>query len=215
MGTITRTFANNIKTGGHFDAGELTGTMAAIDGSGLTGLSAKLIGMEKVYFNDSIVSFSSESGTQLSGNTYYPASGKISGTYNKQQSSSHIYMQVKYSLGHSSTNFHGSCAWITGKEGSYRNMGTDARLFGWYHDESSLGGFIISSGIFWNGASSSEVQGTGNMTFNFAGSVSGTRTHTHKLNFNPYSGGSSGGGSNSDTPDRNTHSEIIIMEYEA
>lgn len=214
MGTITRAFANNILAGGHFDAGELTGTLAAIDGSGLTGISAKLVGMEKVYFSDTIVSFSGESGTQLSGNTYYPNSGKISGTYNKQQSSSHILMVVKYSVGHGSSNLHGACAWVTGKESAYRNLGRDARGFGWYHDEASIGGFVMTDTIWWNGASSSEVQGTGNMTFNFAGAVDSTRTHTHKLNFNPYSSGSQGG-SNTDTPNRNTHSEIVIMEYEA
>ena len=187
--------------------------------SGATGyefgtISSKLIGMEKIYFSDTAVAFSSESGTQLSGSTYYPNSAKISGTYNKQQSSSHILMLVKYSLGHSSTNLHGSVAWVTGKESAYRNMGFDARQNGWYHDEGSVGFYTQDVSVFWNGASSSEVQGTGNMTFNFVGAVDGTRTHTHTLNANPYSAGSSGG-NHTDCPNRNTHSEIIIMEYEA
>jgi hypothetical protein len=163
--------------------------------------------MEKVYFSDTEVSFS-QSGTLLTGSTYYPDYGKISGTYNKQQSNSHILMKVHYCLGHSSTNFHGTVAWVTGKESAYRNMGYDARVFGWYHDEASVGAFVMTDNIWWNGASSSEVQGTGNMTFNYAGAVSGTRNHAHKLNFNPYV-------NNTDTPNRHTHSEIVIMEYEA
>jgi hypothetical protein len=176
--------------------------------------SGKLIGMEKVYFSDSVVSFSNEGGTQLTGNTYYPNSAKISGTYNKQQSNSHILQIVRYSLGHSTDNLHGMVAWVTGKESSYRNTGNDARTFGWY-DHGSIGAFTSTMTIWWNGASSSEVQGTGNKTFNFVGAVSGTRTHGHSLNFNPHSGNSAQGANNSDTPDRNTHSEIIIMEYEA
>ena len=235
--TLPNTSVTNAQLAGSIDlTTKVTGTLpVAQGGTGITSLGAagtalkvnsggsalefgavasKLIGMEKVYFSDTAVSFTGESGTQLSGNTYYPNSAKISGTYNKQQSSSHILMLIKFSMGHSATNVHGSCAWITGQEGSYRNMGFDARQFGWYHDESSVGSYTANLGVWWNGASSSEVQGTGNKTFCFAPTVSGTRTHTHILNFNPYSSGTAGG-SHTDAPNRNTHSEIIIMEYEA
>ena len=229
--TLPNTSVTNAQLAGSIDlTSKVTGALpVAQGGTGLTSLgsagqaikvnsgasalefgtiSSKLIGMEKVYFSDTEVSFSSQAGTQLSGTTYYPASAKISGTYNKQQSSSHILMVVHYCLGHTGTNFHGTCAWVTGKESAYRNMGRDARTFGWYHDEASVGAFVFTDTIWWNGASSSEVQGTGNFTFNYSGAVSGTRTHTHKLNFNPYA-------NNSDTPNRHTHSEIVIMEYEA
>ena len=173
-------------------------------------VSSKLIGMEKIYWSDSNVAFTNQGGTQLSGNTYYPNSAKISGTYNKQESSSHILMLVKFSMGHSSTNIHGDCAWRTGKESSYRNIGNDARTFGWY---SPQGAYVTTTSIWWDGGSSSEVQGTGNMTFNYAPAVAGTRTHSHELNFNPHS--NTHGGSQGDTPSKNTFSEIVIMEYEA
>jgi len=39
MGSITRSFANNILTSGKFDAAQLNGTLPALDGSSLTGLS--------------------------------------------------------------------------------------------------------------------------------------------------------------------------------
>ena len=204
----------NARSASALDATILTGNLPSISGASLTGVSSKIIGMEKVYYSDTLVSFSSESGTNLTGNTYYPNSGKISGSYTKQESSSHILMLYKYSLGHSSSNFHGTISWVTGKEAYYKNHGNDARQFGWYHDESSVGAFTASGSIFWNGGSSNEVQGTGSKTFNFCGAVSGTRSHTHKLNFNPSSSGSQGG-SHSDTPNLNCYSEIIIIEYEA
>ena len=40
MGAITRAFANNITTGGKFQAGQLSGNLPALDGSNLTGISA-------------------------------------------------------------------------------------------------------------------------------------------------------------------------------
>ena len=40
MGAITRAFANNILSSGKFDATQLTGTLPALDGSNLTGISA-------------------------------------------------------------------------------------------------------------------------------------------------------------------------------
>ena len=205
--------ASELNVSGNGSAGQVL----ASDGDGTmswaAAASGKLVGMEKIYWSDTNVVFSSQSGTQLSGNTYYPNSGRISGTYNKQKSDSHILMLIKYSMGHSSTNVHGDCAWRTGKESAYRNIGNDARTFGWYHDEGQNGSFVTTTSVWWNGASSSEVQGTGNMTFNYAPAVNGTRTHSHELNFNPHS--NTYGNSNSDTPSRNTHSEIIIMEYEA
>ena len=42
MGSITRTFANNILTSGNFDASALSGTLPAISGASLTGVSSGL-----------------------------------------------------------------------------------------------------------------------------------------------------------------------------
>lgn len=175
-------------------------------------VSSAVINMEKIYYSNSNVTFTNQSGTNLSGNTYYPNSGKISGTYNKQQSSSHILMQVHYSLGHSPTNIHGACAWRTGKEAYFRNTGFDARIFGWYHHGSN-GAFVMTDQIWFDGSTANDVQGTGNMTFNYAGAVDGTRTHSHELNFNPHS--NTYGAVNTDTPNKNTFSQITIIEYEA
>nr|WMM95290.1 hypothetical protein MEP432_gp40 [Methylophilales phage MEP432] len=175
-------------------------------------VSSAIIGMEKVYFSDSNVSFTSQSGTNLTGNVYYPNSAKISGTYNKQQSNSHILMLVHYTVGHSNTNLHGTVAWRTGKESYYRNTGYDARAYGWYNTGSS-GAYVMTDQIWFDGSSANDVQGTGNMTFNYVGAVSGTRVHSHELNFNPHS--ASFGGSNTDTPSKNTFSQITIIEYEA
>ena len=173
----------------------------------------KIIGMKKVYWSQSNSSFSSQSGTQLSGGTYYPVGLRIGGAYTKVQSSSHILVQGRICVGHSGTNLHGMCCWRLSKESYYRNTGQDARNWNWYSHGSQNGAFTHVFSHWFDGSTANDVQGTGSMTFYFAPCVDGTRTHTHELNFNPHN--NTYGGDQGDTPDKTTVSEMIVTEFEA
>lgn len=48
MGSITRSFANNILTSGKFNAAQLDGTLPALDGSSLTGIPADYVHIKTV-----------------------------------------------------------------------------------------------------------------------------------------------------------------------
>jgi len=129
MGTITRAFANNILAGGHFDAGELTGTMAAIDGSGLTGISSKVLGSKVLFNSTSRTTWSSVGGTQLSGTAsdfYYPnnSNAVMEGAYTMQSASSNLYVFGHYTC-FSSTNSHDAACWIIGDEANARVLHLD------------------------------------------------------------------------------------------
>jgi hypothetical protein len=185
------------------------------DGTDISWAAAggKIIGMKKVYWSQTNSSFTSQSGTQLSSNTYYPVGARIGGAYTKVKSDSHILVQGRICLGHSGTNLHGMVCWRSGKEGYYRNIGIDARNFNWYSHGSQNGAYMHVFSHWFDGATANDVQGTGSMTFYVAPAVSGTRTHSHELNFNPYN--NTYGGDQGDTPNKTTVSEMIVTEFEA
>lgn len=169
MGTITRAFANNILAGGHFDAGELTGTMPAIDGSGLTGISSKVLGSKILFNSTSRTTWSSVSGTQLSGTAsdfYYPnnSNAVMEGAYTMQSASSNLYVWGHYTC-FSSTNAHDAACWIIGDEANARVL---------HLDEHAYSRQYLSASFSCNFA----TPGTGSKTVKFCIGTGDTRAHS-------------------------------------
>ena len=169
MGTITRLFANNILSGGHFDAGELTGTVAAIDGSSLTGISSKALGSAVLFNSTSRTTWSGVSGTNLSGtgsDFYYPdnSNATMSGSYTMQSSTSNLYVWGHYTCFHS-TNSHDAACWIVGSESTARIL---------HLDEHNMSRQYLSASF----ACVFATPGTGSKTVKFAPGTGDTRTHS-------------------------------------
>ena len=169
MGTITRLFANNILSGGHFDAGELTGTLPAIDGSGLTGISSKVLGSKVLFNSTSRTTWSSVSGTNLSGTAsdfYYPnnSNAVMEGAYTMQSASSNLYVWGHYTCFHS-TNSHDAACWIIGDEANARVL---------HLDEHNMSRQYLSASF----ACVFATPGTGSKTVKFAPGTGDTRAHS-------------------------------------
>lgn len=169
MGTITRAFANNILSGGHFDAGELAGTLPAIDGSGLTGISSKVLGSKVLFNSTSRTTWSSVSGTQLSGTAsdfYYPnnSNAVMEGAYTMQSASSNLYVWGHYTCFHS-TNSHDAACWIIGDEANARVL---------HLDEHNMSRQYLSASF----ACVFATPGTGSKTVKFAPGTGDTRAHS-------------------------------------
>jgi len=169
MGSITRLFANNILSGGHFDAGELTGTVAAIDGSNITGLSGKVLGSKILFNSTSRTTWSSVGGTQLSGTAsdfYYPndSNAYMSGAYTMQSASSNLYVWGHYTCFHSS-NSHDAACWIIGDEANARVL---------HLDEHNMRREYLSASFNCTFA----TPGTGSKTVKFCVGTGDTRAHS-------------------------------------
>jgi len=169
MGSIIRAFANNILTGGHFDAGELAGTLPAIDGSGLTGISSKVLGSKVLFNTTNRTTWSSVSGTQLSGTAndfYYPnnSNAYMEGSYTMQSASSNLYVWGHYTCFHS-TNSHDAAIWIVGDEANARVL---------HLDEHNMRREYLSASFSVVFA----TPGTGSKTVKFAPGTGDTRSHS-------------------------------------
>ena len=169
MGSITRLFANNILTGGHFDAGELTGTVAAIDGSNLTGISSKVLGSKVLFNSTSRTTWSSVSGTQLSGTAsdfYYPnnSNAYMEGSYTMQSASSNLYVWGHYTCFHG-TNSHDAACWIIGDEANARVL---------HLDEHNMSRQYLSASF----SCAFATPGTGSKTVKFSPGTGDTRAHS-------------------------------------
>lgn len=171
MGSITRLFANNILSGGHFDAGELTGTIAAIDGSSLTGLSpGKVLGSKVLFNSTSRTTWSSVAGTNLGSGTgsdfYYPnnSNAYMEGSYTMQSASSNLYVWGHYTCFHS-TNSHDAACWIVGSESTARVLHLD--------EHNGVRQYLSAS---FN--CTFATPGTGSKTIKFAPGTGDTRAHS-------------------------------------
>ena len=175
-------------------------------GANLTGISQKIVQVKQVYYSNTPVSFSNQGATSLgSNNVYYPVGGRFGGSFTKSSSTSKILVFGKMSYIMANTNVHGVVCWVVGDESNYVNLMDDSRNYGTYgssyaHMNTSL------PGIFFNTA-----YNAGTVTVYAAPAVSGTRTHTGILNGNPHSNSIQG---NSDTPNKDAHSMMTVVEIE-
>ena len=170
-------------------------------GSGSTVLQVK-----NLYYSNTPNSFSSQSGTSLgSNNIWYPVGARFGGTFTKLSSTSKILVFGKMSYIMSNTNVHGVVCWVVGDESNVVNLLDDARNYGTYgngyaHMNTSL------PGIFFNTA-----YNAGSVTVYCAPGFNGNRNSTGILNGNPHSNSIA---ANSDTPNKDGHSMLSIMEFE-
>ena len=176
-------------------------------GNGLEyGSGSTVLQVKNLYYSNTPNSFSSQSPTSLgSNNVYYPSGGRFGGTFTKLSSTSKILVFGKMSYIMSNTNIHGVICWVVGDESNFVNLLDDARNYGTYG--SSYAHFCTPlPGIFFNTA-----YNAGTVTVYAAPAVSGNRSHTGILNGNPHSNSIAG---NSDTPNKDGHSMLSIMEFE-
>ena len=95
--------------------------------------------------------------------------------------------------------------WVVGDESNFVNLLDDARNYDTYG--SGYAHFCTPlPGIFFNTA-----YNAGTVVVYAAPAVSGTRSHTGILNGNPHSNSIAG---NSDTPNKDGHSMMSIIEFE-
>tara|TARA_B100000945_G_scaffold64370_1_gene48115 strand:+ start:260 stop:1105 length:846 start_codon:yes stop_codon:yes gene_type:complete len=170
------------------------------------GTGTTILQVKNLYYSNTPSSFSTQAGTSLGANSvYYPLGGRFGGTFTKLSSTSKILVFGKMSYIMSSTNIHGVVCWVVGDESNWVNLLDDARNYGTYG--SSYAHFCTPlPGVFFNTAYSA-----GSVTVYAAPAVNGTRNHTGILNGNPHSNSIAG---NSDTPNKDGHSMLSIMEFE-
>ena len=170
-------------------------------GSGSTVLQVK-----NLYYSNTPYSFSSQSPTSLgANNVHYPSGGRFGGSFTKLSSTSKILVFGKMSYIMSNTNIHGVICWVVGDESNFVNLLDDARNYGTYG--SGYAHFCTPlPGIFFNTA-----YNAGTVVVYAAPAVAGSRSHTGILNGNPHSNSIAG---NSDTPNKDGHSMLSIMEFE-
>ena len=170
------------------------------------GTGTTILQVKNLYYSNTPNSFSTQAGTSLGANSvYYPVGARFGGTFTKLSSTSKILVFGKISYIMSSTNVHGVICWVAGDESNWVNLLDDARNYGTYG--SSYAYFCTPlPGIFFNTA-----YNAGSVTVYAAPAVNGTRNHTGILNGNPHSNSIS---SNSDTPNKDGHSMLSIMEFE-
>ena len=170
-------------------------------GSGSTVLQVK-----NLYYSNTPYSFSSQSPTSLgANNVHYPSGGRFGGSFTKLSSTSKILVFGKMSYIMSNTNIHGVICWVVGDESNFVNLLDDARNYGTYGN--GYAHFCTPlPGIFFNTA-----YNAGTVVVYAAPAVDGSRSHTGILNGNPHSNSIAG---NSDTPNKDGHSMLSIMEFE-
>jgi hypothetical protein len=102
----------DLATGMTLPADSLTGTLPAIDGSALTGISStNLIKAQVVYFSNSTVN---GGGTYVN-HSYqfrYATGMRISGVYNKQSATSTLVVVHHITARETSGNFHAMASWV-------------------------------------------------------------------------------------------------------
>ena len=170
------------------------------------GTGTTVLQVKNLYYSNTPNSFSSQSPTSLgSNNVYYPSGGRFGGTFTKLSSTSKILVFGKMSYIMSNTNIHGVICWVVGDESNFVNLLDDARNYGTYG--SGYAHFCTPlPGVFFNTA-----YNAGSVTVYAAPAVNGARNHTGILNGNPHSNSIAG---NSDTPNKDGHSMLSIMEFE-
>ena len=170
-------------------------------GSGSTVLQVK-----NLYYSNTPNSFNNQSPTSLgANNVHFPVGARFGGSFTKLSSTSKILVFGKMSYIMSNTNIHGVICWVVGDESNFVNLLDDARNYDTYG--SGYAHFCTPlPGIFFNTA-----YNAGTVTVYAAPAVSGTRNHTGILNGNPHSNSIAG---NSDTPNKDGHSMLSIMEFE-
>ena len=170
-------------------------------GSGSTVLQVK-----NLYYSNTPVSFSNQTPTSLgTNNVHFATGGRFGGSFTKLSSTSKILVFGKMSYIMSSTNIHGVVCWVVGDESNFVNLLDDARNYGTYG--SGYAHFCTPlPGVFFNTA-----YNAGSVTVYAAPAVNGARNHTGILNVNPHTNSIAG---NSDTPNKDGHSMLSIMEFE-
>ena len=175
-------------------------------GANLTGISQKIVQVKQVYYSNTPVSFSNQGATSLgTNNVHFPIGARFGGTFTKISSTSKILVFGKMSYAMSNTNVHGVVVWVVGDESNFVNLMDDSRNYGTYgsgyaHMNTSL------PGIFFNTA-----YNAGSVTVYCAPAFNGARNSTGILNANPNSNSVQG---NSDTPNKDAHSMMTVVEIE-
>ena len=168
-------------------------------------IAQKIVQVKQVYYSNTPVSFSNQAGTLLNGNTHFPMGARFGGSFTKSSSTSKILVFGKMSYVMSSTNVHGVVCWVVGDESNYVNLMDDSRNYGTYGSSYAHMNTALP-GIFFNTA-----YNAGTVTVYAAPAVNGGRSHTGILNGNPHSNSIQG---NSDTPNKDAHSMMTIVEVE-
>ena len=158
-----------------------------------------------VYYSNTSSSFNGQAGTALSGSTHYPASARIGGSFTKISGTSKLLVQGVLTYAMNSTNIHGFCVWIGGDESNYVNTGGDTRQ--WYFYTTRSGNICVwpFSYIF------NTAYSAGTVAAYAAPAVNGNRSHTGELNPDPNSNIVN---NCSDTPNKDCHSCLTVIEFE-
>tara|TARA_B100000700_G_scaffold252097_1_gene283443 strand:- start:1829 stop:2932 length:1104 start_codon:yes stop_codon:yes gene_type:complete len=158
-----------------------------------------------VYYSNTSSSFNGQAGTALSGSTHYPASARIGGSFTKISGTSKLLVQGVLTYAMNSTNIHGFCVWIGGDESNYVNTGGDTRQ--WYFYTTRSGNICVwpFSYIF------NTAYSAGTVNAYAAPAVNGNRSHTGELNPDPNSNIVN---NCSDTPNKDCHSCLTVIEFE-
>ncbi len=179
-------------------------------GANLTGIAQKIVQVKQLYYSNTANAFSSQAGTQLNGNTYFPVGARIGGSFTKISSTSRILLFGKLSYIMGSTNVHGAVVWVVGDESNYVNLLDDSRNYGTYGSNPNYAHMNTPCpGVYF-----ATAYNAGTVTCYMAPAVDGTRTHTGCLNGNPHTGSGISGSGNSDTPNKNGHSMLTVVEIE-
>ena len=170
------------------------------------GTGTTILQVKNLYYSNTPNSFSSQSPTSLgANNVYYPSGGRFGGSFTKLSSTSKILVFGKMSYIMSNTNIHGVICWVVGDESNFVNLLDDARNYDSY--SSGYAHFCTPlPGVFFNTA-----YNAGSVTVYAAPAVNSNRSHTGILIGNPHCNSIPG---NSDTPNKDGHSMLSIMEFE-
>jgi len=164
--------SGNMTITGTVPSSALTGTLPAIDGSSLTGISTPITKSEVIYHSTSTVN-SGNTQITLFQEFKYPSSGKISGTFNKQSASTTMVVYFHYCARATSGNPHTFAMWC--------DAGNNTSLFqATHHDpyhqsQSQVNHTYVAR---WTGLSA------GNHTFNCAMGRGDTSSVQYVVNFN-------------------------------
>ena len=170
------------------------------------GTGTTILQVKNLYYSNTPNSFSNQSPTSLgANNVYYPTGGRFGGSFTKLSSTSKILVFGKMSYIMSNTNVHGVVCWVVGDESNVVNLLDDARNYATYGSSYAHMNTPLP-GIFFNTA-----YNAGSVTVYCAPAFNGNRNSTGILNGNPHSNSIAG---NSDTPNKDGHSMLSIMEFE-
>lgn len=174
-------------------AANITGTLPAIDGSALTGIDSPVKKAQVVYYSRSSFNSGSSYVTQFQ-DFRHPSGGRISGTFNKLESSTTLVVTTTYACRETGGNIHAFAMWCDA--GNNTDLFRATHRDPYHQTQNQVNETYTAS---YTGLSA------GNHTFYAAAGRGDGTNHTYNVNFNENS--FDGLGINT-----NAYSMIFVME---